>query len=272
MPCPETAQRASGPRSGEGRFALRNTIRPSDIAGMSVRPRILVTRSEPGASETAARLAALGYDAVTEPVFAVESLPAALPAFNALALTSPNGVRAFASASPVRDVPVYAVGARTADIARQHGFTDVISADGDVVALTQLIRERLSPADILLHAGNAHPSGDLSGDLRAAGLRAVHVALYQAVPTPRAGPALAAHLSGDTPLDAVLIHSPRGAAILAAHIDAIRHRTLQPSLPALVSISAAARRPLESYAERHAVARTPDENALLEALRDLLHT
>src|SRR5690349_4237099 len=102
--------------------------------------RVLVTRSEPGASETAERLAAMGYLPVVEPLFEVEPIPGVIvPAFDALAFTSANGVRVFAKLSPRRDGPVFCVGARTAETARELGFADVTSADGDVGALEQLI-------------------------------------------------------------------------------------------------------------------------------------
>ena len=60
-------------------------------------PRVLVTRSEPGASETAERLAALGYTPIIEPVFAIEPIAAAIPDFDVLAFTSANGARDRAS-------------------------------------------------------------------------------------------------------------------------------------------------------------------------------
>ena len=42
-------------------------------------PRVLVTRSEPGAFETAARLTAAGYTPLVEPVFGIEPMAIALP-------------------------------------------------------------------------------------------------------------------------------------------------------------------------------------------------
>ena len=108
-------------------------------------PRVLVTRSQPGASETAARLKAMGYRPIAEPVFTVERLKAELPEFDALAFTSLNGVRVFAELSPRRDGPVFCVGARTAEEARKEGFSDVVSADGDVAALAKLILDRAAP-------------------------------------------------------------------------------------------------------------------------------
>jgi uroporphyrinogen-III synthase len=60
----------------------------------------------------------------------------------ALAFTSVNGVEAFARLSAERRSPVFAVGDRTARAAREAGFADVVSADGDVEALAALIAGR----------------------------------------------------------------------------------------------------------------------------------
>ena len=78
-------------------------------------PRILVTRSEPGASETAGRLRAIGFEVAVEPLFMIAPVEAQVPAFDALAFTSANGARRFAQLSPRRDVPVFCVGARTSE-------------------------------------------------------------------------------------------------------------------------------------------------------------
>src|SRR5690606_20329328 len=100
------------------------------------------------------------------PVFAIEPIPAAIPDFDALAFTSANGVREFARLSSRRDAPVFCVGARTAEEARNIGFTNVASADGDVEALGGLIEDQLPKSSRLLHAGNEEARGDLTGRLK----------------------------------------------------------------------------------------------------------
>jgi len=224
--------------------------------------RILVTRSEPGASETAERLKALGYQPIVEPLFAIEPVAASLPWFDALAFTSANGVRVFAKLNGRRSAPVFCVGARTTEAAREAGFADVTSADGDVAALAGLIAGRLPPKASLLHTGNEESRGDLAGQLTAAGREAVFVPTYRAAPVSKPGPALAVHLRGEPAFEAVLVHSPRGAAILAG---------LAASAPApagldVAAISPAAAAPLKSFAKRIEIASSPNETALLEAL------
>ena len=227
-------------------------------------PRILVTRSEPGASETAARLTAAGYKPIVEPVFAIEPIEAALPDFDALAFTSANGVRQLAILSQRRDVPVFCVGARTAEAARGTGFAQVDSADGDVEALAALITDNLPKGARLLHAGNEDARGDLTGRIRSAGYAADFVALFRAIPASTPGPALKAQLAGQPAFEAVVIHSPRGAAIVAGFA--------QGSTASLdiAAISAAAAAPLATIPGRTEIASQPDEQSLLSALARLV--
>ncbi|HEV7693581.1 MAG TPA: uroporphyrinogen-III synthase [Hyphomonadaceae bacterium] len=229
--------------------------------------RVLVTRSEPGASETAQRLVGLGFEPIVEPVFEIEPIDGvALPAFGALAFTSANGVRAFARLSPRRDVPVFCVGARTADEARAVGFANVTSADGDVSALGLLVGEALPPGARLLHSGNDDSRGDLAGQLGSQGIAAAFVATFRAAPVKSPGPMLAAHLKGSASFDAVLIHSPRAAKILSGFLRPDSATFGNPAAMNVAAISEAAAEPLRQIARRVEIASTPNEEALLKAL------
>jgi uroporphyrinogen-III synthase len=227
-------------------------------------PRILVTRSEPGASETAERLTQAGYLPIVEPVFAIEPIAATVPDFDALAFTSANGARHFAGLTPRRDIPVFCVGKRTAEAAREAGFSNVISANRDVDALAALILHQLPKAARLLHAGNEESRGELAGRLRATGHAADFLAIFRAVPVEAPGPTLAAHIAGKPAFEAVLIHSPRGAAILAGFAAG----SLAPLHVA--AISGAAATPLTMLARRTEIASSPTEQGLLSALARLV--
>ena len=207
----------------------------------------------------------MGYAPIVEPLFTLETLKPDLPPFDALAFTSANGVRAFGKLSMRRDAPVYCVGQRTANAARDIGFSEVASADGDAAALASLIVRRLSPSAALLHAGNEESRGDLVGGLTAAGFKAGFCALYRAAPSAAPGPALAAHLAGQPAFDVVLIHSPRAAAILAGFLAAAD----PPAALAIAAISPAAASALRPHAARIEIAAAPDENSLLAALERL---
>ena len=133
--------------------------------------RVWVTRTEPGASDTARALREAGHEPVVAPVLAVRPIPDAvldLAGVTALAFTSRNGAAAFAAICPRRELPVFTTGEATAGEARALGFCDVTSADGDVTALADLIA-RHAP-DLVLHAGARDAAGDLAGDLKNGGV------------------------------------------------------------------------------------------------------
>ena len=228
-------------------------------------PRILVTRSEPGASETAARLRASGFAPVIEPLFVIEPVEASIPAFDALAFTSANGVRRFALLSPRRNTPVFCVGARTAAVARELGFTGALSADGDVNALADLVISKLPTGAKLLHAGNEESRGDLAGRVQAAGRNAEFLPVFRAVPVTAPGSALARHFAGEASFAAVLVHSPRAGTILADLATASPGARLP-----VAAISRAAAAPLLAHTSMIEIAATPDEPALISALARLV--
>jgi uroporphyrinogen-III synthase len=218
--------------------------------------RIWVTRAEPGASRTAAKLRARGYAPVVAPLLDVHALPAVieLEGVGALAFTSANGVNAFASRCPERALPVFAVGGWTAKAARDAGFGEVASADGDVHALADLIAARARDLrGLVLTPGPREPAGDLAGALAAQGIPARALALYESLPA-TASPASVG------PVDAVLVHSKKAAERLAA-VFADR-----PG-PAVFCISAAAAQPLAGRPFASLVfAARPDEESLLGML------
>lgn len=228
--------------------------------------RIWITRAEPGASQTAARLAAMGHEPIVHPVLAIRALPdvAAPPAdAAALAFTSLNGVAAFAlllrdhpeADAALKTRPVFAVGDATAQAARDVGFASVESARGDLESLAALIATRWSTAQgPILAVGAREPAGDLP-DLLKGKAEVRPFPVYEARPTGAVAPVA---------FDVVLIHSPRAAAAVAIGAglgpDACRDRVA-------VVISQAAARPLAPLGfAAIRVAEAPTEKAVLLAL------
>lgn len=221
--------------------------------------RVWITRAEPGAARTADRLREQGFEPLIRPLLAVQILPADLPdidGFAALAFTSRNGVAAFAALSSRRDRPVFAVGDATARAAREIGFTEVQSADGDLIALARLVASRAS-GPILAPVAET-PAGDLGQAVRAVGSAASiqSVAVYRTASTDAPAP---------DAFDAVLVHSPRAAQALAQ-----AGRTPALARAAIVCISPAAAAPLRDIGLAPAVASAPREDALLASLQAAL--
>lgn len=231
------------------------------MAGASL--KIWVTRAEPGASATAARIRARGHTPVVQPLLRVEPLPVDwidLDGVGALAFTSGNAVRAFAAVSPERSLRVFAVGQATAAEAKQAGFRSVLSSDGDV----NLLAERIATRAIelrgrsVLHPGAAEPAGNLVGQLEKAGLTARALPLYDTAPVEPG----ADFLETVGELDAVLVHSPKAARALAA----LLRKHAAPGLRAFC-LSPAVARPLARAKLAHrATAELPSEDALLNLI------
>lgn len=180
--------------------------------------RLLLTRPRADAQETLAELEARGHRVWLEPLLEVQPRDAALPdlaGVQGLVITSRNGLRAYLEACPHRDLPVYAVGPASAGAARQAGFAQVHSADGDAVKLAALIQQQVDPAaGALLHPSGRDVAGALGTRLEAAGYDLRRVVLYEAHAARAFSPAASALLRGGT-VDAVLLFSPRTAETFA---------------------------------------------------------
>ncbi|MCB1489978.1 MAG: uroporphyrinogen-III synthase [Bauldia sp.] len=186
--------------------------------------RLLVTRPQPDADETARALRALGHEVIVEPMTVINFQPPPDIAFRpaALLFTSRNGVRAAASwpvASTWRDIPVFTVGERTAETARGTGFGDVRAGGGDVVVLAEEIAASLDPyAGRLLHVAGRDRAGDLEGMLAAKGFDTVTVEAYDASAVDTLSESARRALqSGD--IDGALFLSRRASAIFARLVD-----------------------------------------------------
>jgi uroporphyrinogen-III synthase len=222
--------------------------------------RVLVTRPQDDAAVTAAKLTAMGHEAILAPLMRIQFRDGeaiGLGGVQAILATSANGVRAIARRIARRDIPLFAVGRQTAQAARESGFEAVRSADGDGAALAEATAQWASPRNgTLLHAAGARTKGDLAATLRARGFAVRTEILYEAVAATALPPLPA--------LDAVLLYSPRGARTFAR---LARAAGISCAGMMAVCISRAAADALDGLAFRQVlVAGTPDQDALLARL------
>jgi uroporphyrinogen-III synthase len=243
---------------------------------------ILVTRPHPDNESTAASLRARGHEVLVAPVLKCE--PVAFQHESeadcaAVMVTSANAVRAIAPQLPklgILKLPLFAVGGHTAAAARDAGFTEVIVAGGDAVALrdkvVQSARDKvLKKKSTLLYLAGADLSRDLGGELEAEGFNVVTRTTYRMVPL--------AHLPREVcdgfaanGIQAVLHYSRRSAR---AFLDAARGEGVEISalaIPQCCLSEAVAAVLREAGASQVAVAATPDEIALFETLERALRT
>lgn len=119
---------------------------------------VLITRPEPSASVTAAKLAALGFSPVLMPLSRTVALEFSIgnQPFEAVAVTSANAFRHVQDEflKPYKALPLFAVGEGTARASRDAGFEKVIEGGGDAVRLASCMAEHLPEgAKVLYLAG-----------------------------------------------------------------------------------------------------------------------
>ncbi len=248
------AVRGASPRRGPGAEPL--AVPPGQ------RTAVLITRPQPGAEATAARVRALGLVPLVAPVMRVRRFAPVLPhRVQAVLVTSGNALEGLAA----WDVPVFAVGDATAGKARAAGFGDVRSAAGDAVALAALVGGVLQPAAgpllLLSGAGQGLP---LAAALRGAGFRVVRRVTYAAGPVARF-PALAADALRRDSVHAAIFLSAETAATFVRLVPASCAPHLTGILALAIGKAAAdALKPLPWRQVR--LARTPNLDDVLALL------
>lgn len=155
------------------------------------KPYLVITRPEPGLSETAHRVSQLGWKPLLMPVMGIQALPVEfieIKTVQAIVFTSRQAVlptvqQLSAQHIPYQQIPVFTVGDITAKDAKHAGFVCVISADKDAVALASLIKEKLHPDQGTLFFPSAKGQGILlMALLKQAGFTVSRREVYQAQP------------------------------------------------------------------------------------------
>ena len=228
--------------------------------------RMLVTRAEPDAAETAARLDALGITPVIAPLLERATLHTSLPdgqGFAALALTSSNALRALEERGALdrfRALPVFAVGDRTAEAARAAGFSRVTSGGGTLAHLVEEIAAAGLTGPVFYPTAR-HQSGDLAQELAPFGIMVVAAKVYEMRAASHLGADILAGLEDGT-IGAALLYSKRTSEVFA---------DLARALPApirarlgLLCLSEQVAAPLmEAHFTRIALADYPSEEAMM---------
>ncbi len=233
---------------------------------MCLADAILITRPEPGAGDTASRVAALGFEPLLAPVFTIERVPARLP--SAVAAVLATSANALAPCFPAfHHLPLYTVGDATAARARAMGFGRVVSASGDAEALAAAVIRDLRPADgTLLLASGQGQGMPLAATLRQAGFRVLRRTVYRAVPSRALPDAAVGALRAGT-VRAGLFFSAETARTFVRLIQNARLGETVRSVEAL-AIGAAAGVALQGLPWRRVgVAAKPTQDAMLALLR-----
>lgn len=229
------------------------------------RAGVLITRPEPGASETARRVTELGFSPVVAP--ALEVVPQRLNGPGtpqAVLVTSRNALPALPAT--LHGIRLIAVGDATAARARAAGFQDVLSAGKDAEALAELVTARCAPAaGALLLASGAGQGLGLAADLRARGFTVRRRVAYAARPVSELCVAARKALDAGT-LRAALFFSPDTARAFMTILQRDMAPAVVHGIEAL-ALSKATAAPLQTVPWRQIrIASHPSQDELLALL------
>ena len=228
---------------------------------------MLVTRPDPDASDTAARLGALGIEGVPCPLLTHQTLEVSLPepkGFAALVLTSANALRALDERGVLdryRALPVYSVGNRTAAMARELGFAEVTSADGAFADLVELLAHAPLSGPIFYPAAR-DMSADLGKSLAPFGRMVITAEVYAMNPVMELPQGVLDRLNGGE-IEAALFYSKRTAQTFVRLVERGLDRSVQVRLGVLCLSEAVAAPLLDAHFVRVGLADHPSEEAMM---------
>ena len=147
--------------------------------------RVLVTRPMPDGERTAAALRGRGYDVLVAPLMEVKPIAADLAGnWSAVIISSANAIRSLDAQqiTSFTNLPLFAVGQRSADAAREAGFSNVRSANGDARDLIRLVAaSHNDQAATYLYLAGEDRAADVEGELAKRGIKARTVIVYKNV-------------------------------------------------------------------------------------------
>lgn len=235
--------------------------------------RVVVTRPEISAAKTAERLKLMGHEPVLLPLSRavhhsqVATNALALP-HSALIVTSAEALRALGNIDTGlktdQDIPLFAVGEKTAAAARSAGFGNIHTGSGDGEGLAELIAAKLqSPDRPPLYLAGKPRADSLESRLEELGLPVRVAEIYEMIPIKYRPEEIDAWLRTQPP-QAVLLYSRENAV----RFFEIAERYAVPfSETAFMCISTRTADAVPAAFRLNVrIAESPDENALLALL------
>lgn len=231
--------------------------------------RVLITRPMLDGAATAQKLQAMGYQPQLLPLSVTVPTEAELPAdkFEAVVVTSANALRHIQpqQLAPLRHLKLYAVGEKTANVARESKFNDIYAGDGWGLNLGKYVAKQHEAGAVLLYLTGKIRRPDFEAQMAQAGILLKVTETYDTVPLLYDEPALMPVFSAGLP-QIVLLYSAVAAQQLVA-LDRQMQGMLLRSADLFLCLSRriAAELPPEC-AERVRISETPDEPSLLHLL------
>ena len=233
--------------------------------------KILVTRPEIDQHQTIKALETLGVEVLASPVMAIVPLSLSFPdaSWQALVVTSRNGLRMVADdqLEPLKSVPLYCVGKRTADLAAALGFTKVAFVAPNGAELEKQLLSALDPqnGEILYLAGKVR-SGRLAEALSAHGFSVRLCEVYESQALTCLSDEVCEAIRTEQ-LDGILLYSQRSCRLFLSLIEQMGlsehlHKAIFYCLSPAVAL------PLEGLGYPLVVAEAPNERSLLACVQN----
>jgi uroporphyrinogen-III synthase len=225
--------------------------------------RIILTRPAEDAAPLADKLRKLRHVPIITPLLKIEARSNILVPpkhYQAICLTSANAIRVMGSIDAIKNIPLYAVGQQSEQMAKEKGFSHVSAHGGDVIGLHRFLISHLKITNgPVLYLSGAETSGDMQGRLQSSGFEVDRLITYDAVRSSLAG--FTNEIEG---AEVVLLYSPRTAKLWASEIETLNLTHVASRIKHIcLSANVAANLP-QSWPR--AIAVTPTETALLALL------
>jgi uroporphyrinogen-III synthase len=179
--------------------------------------KVWITRTRPGADESAGVWRAAGFEPVIAPLLVVQSVPDSAPlASDLLIFTSKNAIDHIQR----QDVPVVCVGDATAEHARKAGYVDVISVDGTSKDITAWVKANIKRPAAVCHVSGWHIRGAITEELVKAGYSATRKIVYRSAPRPIWPKTLTSYVALYSPL-AARVFAGLAAGVQLSGLNAI---------------------------------------------------
>ena len=231
--------------------------------------RVLVTRPQPDAALTAAKLEAAGYQPVCLPVSETVATGVSLPQrdFDAVAVTSANALRHIEPnlLKPYRHLQVYAVGEKTASVAQECGFEAIYAGDGWGLHLGRHVAAAMPTGSHVLYLTGKIRRPDFEAQLSAAGIQLTVAETYDTRPVAYSDLHLNTLLEA-AGAEVILLYSAVAAKQFVALNEQAQGAFIRSAKYIFCLSQRIAAELPEDCSARVQISETPDEDALLRLM------
>lgn len=229
--------------------------------------KVLVTRPLQDAEQTAGMLRRLAYEPLQLPLSetVATNYPTGVGDYQAVAVTSANALRCAKpeALAPLLHLKVYAVGEKTASVARDAGFTDVYAGDGWGLHLGQYVAKVVPQGSHVLYLTGKIRRPDFEAQLQQAGLRLSVVETYDTKQLDYSPAAVNAVMAGGWP-EIILLYSAVAAQQLVT-VDAMMQGNILAKAQLIFCLSQRIANELPPQVQAKVrISAQPDEPSLLK--------